>query len=66
MSRKDYKKFASLFKYYRARACDAGWANAGLDKYDIDDLIRDFMAILATENPRFNEQRFLDAVYKGD
>ena len=54
MTRKDYVRVAENLSSYKDL----------IDEFTFEDLVDDFGAFFAEDNPRFDAQRFLDACLK--
>lgn len=59
MSRKDYQALAAALAHYERRITPGTLHGRGLFK----DLVNDLMLVLSEDNPRFDEHRFISAVW---
>ena len=58
MTKKDFDAIASVFN---ARLKE--WHGHQGESYALETIINDMLPILAATNPRFNEAKFMEAVY---
>jgi hypothetical protein len=56
MTRKDYVETAKIFHQFVDR----------IDSHDFEDLIFEFSEWFASDNPRFDEQKFFDACMESE
>ena len=59
MSRKDYQGLAAALASYERRITPGTLHGRGVFK----DLVNDVMLVMSEDNPRFNEHRFISAVF---
>lgn len=55
MTKKDYVKIAGVIKEYRHQKRIEGY------NWDLSDLAQDLAVVFASDNPRFDQDRFLEA-----
>ena len=58
MTRKDYVKTAEILNNW--------WNNCPVELSDFQDLVYDFSDWFSDDNPNFNEEKFMEAVYGKD
>lgn len=63
LTRKDYKAIAAILA--NQRDTQIGLGNLGIPLEVVADVASDLADYMAQDNPNFDEQKFLDASYRG-